>query len=337
MASKKDEYEIQPSQMTDLAAIHRVDEGRFTTALDEVVRESEDMRMRYMRQHGSRAFMTMSFGMALALLGAAAFGWFFFVEFDLFKAALCMIPALLVPLLMNSWSEAPIKHYIRDYKKLFMPKMAEALGGFKFYPSRGIPRDVIGKTGVVPAHDYYKAEDCFMGSYKGAKVIFSEAQLRSGRSTDPVFKGIFVLLEAPHKVFEGHTIVTADRSMAKRSAGTRWARLSQVHVKTSNPEFERFVVFSDKPEDAMLLVGDKLLKELSEASDIFGKAELTAVFFRSKYVFMMIPHKGDMFEPSSMFMPISSKQHALQCKREIERILEIIDIFDIYKASPSAL
>lgn len=176
-----------------------------------------------------------------------------------------------------------------------------------------------------------------MGSYKGAKVIFSEASLRSGRSTEPVFHGLFVMLETPNKVFEGHTIVTADRAMAKRSASTRWSRLSQVHVKVSNPELERFVVFSDKPEDAMLLVGDKLLKELSDAADIFGKADLTAVFFRGKYVFMMIPHKGDMFEPSSMFMPVSTKQHATQCKREIERILEIIDIFDIYKASATAL
>ena len=183
MADKKDEYEIKPSQITDLAAIHRVDESRFTAAMDEVVKESEDMRLRYMRQHGSRAFLTMSFGMFMALAGACGFGWYFLVEMNLAMAALCMVPALLVPFLMHSWSEAPIKHYIRDYKKIFMPKMAAALGGFKFYPSRGIPRDVIGKTGVVPAHDYYKAEDCFMGSYKGAKVIFSEASLRSGRST----------------------------------------------------------------------------------------------------------------------------------------------------------
>ena len=337
MADKKDEYEIKPSQITDLAAIHRVDESRFTAAMDEVVKESENMRLRYMRQHGSRAFLTMSFGLALALAGACGFGWYFLVEMNLAMAALCMVPALLVPFLMHSWSEAPIKHYIRDYKKIFMPKMAAALGVFKFYPSRGIPRDVIGKTGVVPAHDYYKAEDCFMGSYKGAKVIFSEASLRSGRSTEPVFHGLFVMLETPNKVFEGHTIVTADRAMAKRSASTRWSRLSQVHVKVSNPELERFVVFSDKPEDAMLLVGDKLLKELSDAAEIFGKADLTAVFFRGKYVFMMIPHKGDMFEPSSMFMPVSTKQHAVQCKREIERILEIIDIFDIYKASATAL
>ncbi len=335
MADKKDEYALPPSQVTDLAAIQRVDESRFTTAMDEVVHESEAMRYRYMRQHGSRAFLTMSFGMALALLGAAAFGWFFFVEFDLFKAAMCMIPALLVPIVMHSWSEAPIKRYVRDYKKIFMPKMAAALGGFKFYPARGIPRDVIGKTGVVPAHDRYSAEDCFMGTYKGTKVIFSEARLHKGRNV--TFEGLFVLLETAHKVFEGHTIITADRAMARQSAGKRWAKLSQVNVKTENPELERFVVFSDKPDDAALLAGEKLLKELADAADVFGKAELTATFFRGKYIFMMIPHKGNMFEPSGMFIPVSTKQHALQCKREIERIMEIVDIFDLYKASPSAL
>ncbi|MGB4107173.1 MAG: DUF3137 domain-containing protein [Alphaproteobacteria bacterium] len=335
MADKKDEYAVPPSQITDLDAIQRVDESRFTATMDEVVKESEDMRLRYMQRHGRRAFLTMSFGMALALGGAAAFGWFFFVEFNLARAALCMIPALLVPIFMHSWSEAPIKHYVRDYKKIFMPKMAAALGGFKFYPARGIPREIIGKTGVVPAHNRYDAEDCFMGTYKGAKVIFSEARLHKGR--DVTFEGLFVLLETAHKVFEGHTIITADRAMAKRSASTRWAKLPQVNVKAENPEADRFVVFSDKPDDAALLAGEKLLKELADAADIFGKAELTAAFFRGKYIFMMIPHKGNMFEPSGMFVPVSTKQHALHCKREIERIMEIVDIFDLYKASPSAL
>jgi hypothetical protein len=52
---------------------------------------------------------------------------------------------------------------------------------------------------------------------------------------------------------------------------------------------------------------------------------------------MMIPNKGDMFEPSSMFVPVSTKQHALNCKKEIERILEIIDVFEIYKAGNANL
>jgi hypothetical protein len=336
MANKNDEYHIPPSQVTDLEAIERVDEHRFTGAMDEVVRESEAMRLRYMQKHRGRGFVTMTLGMILAVGGAVAFGWYFLVKFDLKMAVLCMIPAVMVPVFLHHWSEAPLKNYVRDYKRVFMPKMAQALGGFRFNPNKGIPREVIGKTGVVPAHDSYNAEDCFLGVYKGVRVMFSEARLYK-RGSDPVFQGIFVLLETPHKIFEGHTIITADRLMARNYATSRWGKLSQVQIKVENPNWDRFLVFSDKPEDAKLLVGEKLLKELSEAADVFNKADITAVMFRGRYIFMMIPNKGDMFEPSSMFVPVSTKQHALNCKKEIERILEIIDVFEIYKAGNANL
>jgi hypothetical protein len=332
MANRNDRYHIPDAQLTDLAALERVDDHRFTGAMDDVVRESEAMRLRYMKQHRGRGFLTMTLGMILALCGATAFGWYFLVQFDLARAVMCMIPAVLVPFILHGWSEAPLKHYIRDYKRVFMPKMAAALGGFKFNSDRGVPREVIGKTGVVPPHDSYSAEDCFLGNYKGVKVMFSEARLYKRGHTGPVFQGIFVLLETPHKVFEGHTIITADRAMAQQSAATRWSKLTPVKIKVENPDWDRFLVYSDKPEDAALFVGEKLLKELSEAADVFNKALITAVMFRGKYIFMMVPNKGDMFEPSSVFVPVSTKQHALNCKKEIERILEIIDVFEIYKS-----
>ena len=75
----------------------------------------------------------------------------------------------------------------------------------------------------------------------------------------------------------------------------------------------------------------ELLKELYEASVVFDEAELSAAFFGGKYVFLMIPYKGDMFEASNMHVPVATKQHAMHCKKEIEQILEIIDVFDLYK------
>lgn len=309
------------------------DDSRFTLAMDEVVKESEDMRMRYMKRHRDRKFLTLTLGLFMALAGAAGFGWFFLIKFNLLYAALCMLPALGVPLLMHPWSESPVKRYVRDYKAMFMPKMAESLGGFRFHPERGIPRDMIGKTGVIPGHETYKVEDCFTGKYHGVKVTFSEARLINRAATAPVFQGLFVLLETPSDVFTGHTIITADRAMAKRSAGKRWAKLQPVPIQIENKDWDRFVVYSDKPEEAALLVGEKLLKELSEAADVFGKSELTAVLFRKKFIFMMIPNKTDMFEPSSMFIPVPSKLQAMTCRKEIERILEIIDVFEVYKSS----
>ena len=43
-----------------------------------------------------------------------------------------------------------------------------------------------------------------------------------------------------------------------------------------------------------------------------------------------------MFEASNMYVPVATKQHALQCKKEIEQILEIIDLFELYKTDSKA-
>ena len=333
---KKDPFDPAPAQIIDAETIRKVDDSRFTAAMDEVVKEAEAMRLHYMKIHRQRGFIFTSFGLLMALAGAVAFGWFFFVEINLLKGMLCMVPGLLFPMLLHGWAESALKQYTRNYKRVFMPKMAEALGGFKFNADHGIPRDVIGKTGVMPAHNVYRAEDCFLGMHKGVKVMFSEARLYKNGTPEPVFQGLFVLLETPHRVFEGHTIITADRAMAKRSEKKRWAALRPVNIKVENPDWDRFLIYSDKPEAAALIAGEKLLKELAEAADIFDKAELTAVMFRGRYIFMMIPSRINMFEPSSLFVPVKTKRHAVKCRKEIERILEIIDVFEIYKDGTTA-
>ena len=219
-----------------------------------------------------------------------------------------------------------------EHKTVFMPKLAKALNGLSFHPSRGVSAKMIEKLAVIPAHDTYEAEDCFMGKYKGTKVIFSEARLKSKSRKDvPIFDGIFVLLEAPEDVFDGHTIITANDKMVKAYSKTRWKTMNEVHVNVSNPDWDKFTIYSTKPASAELLIGERLLKELAEAGAIFDNAELTAVLFSKKYVFMMIPYDKDMFEASNLFVPVTTTGQALQCKKEVEQLLEIIDVFDLYQ------
>ena len=118
--------------------------------------------------------------------------------------------------------------------------------------------------------------------------------------------------------------------MVKRNVGKRWKALQNVNIRVENPAWDRFVTVSNKPELAQKFVNDRLLKELSEASDIFDDSALSAVFFREKYIFLMIPYDGDMFEASDIHVPITTKRHAMRCKKEIEKILEVIDVFDLY-------
>lgn len=313
--------------------LSRVSANRFSKELEFLIKEAEEMRVSRMMQHRMRSFVTMNVSILSVMVGIGGFGWFFLMEGQIVPAFVILALSFVPVIFMNFfWSGQPLKAYVREHKTVFMPKLAKALNGLQFHPKRGVSEKMIGKLAVVPAYDRYEAEDCFMGTYKGVKVIFSEARLYSKTQKDgPVFDGIFVMLENGEEVFDGHTIITANHKMVKAYSKTRWKTMNPVHVSVSNPDWDKFTIFSTKPESAELMVGEKLLKELAEAADVFDNAPLTAVMFGKKYVFMMIPYAHDMFEASNLFVPVTTTKQAMQCKREIEQLLEIVDVFDLYQ------
>lgn len=319
-------------EMPEAHDVSRSHDKEFSATVERLVRDAEGMRLSFMKRHRTRGHIAMTVGLVSLTIGACGFGWFLLMEADILRAIAAMLAAICIPALLYFWHHGILKDYERSYKREFLPRLANALGGFKFHPARGIGRKIIAKTGLLPAHDVYEAEDCFIGRYKGVKVLFSEARLKHKKKyLEPIFDGVFVLLEVPNAVIEGHTILTADEDAYRTWRSTRWQKLQDVNIPVDNEDWDRFHILSDKPEVAKLLIGQRLLKELSEAADIFENAALSAALFKGKFVFLMIPYKGDMFEASSIHIPVATKQHAMQCKREIEQILEIIDVFELYQ------
>ena len=311
-----------PAAPADEITLH--DDKSFTAETSRLIEEAEQKRLQKMRQHRDRMMINTCATLALMCIGSGFFGWFFLVSGDLALALLCLICTIIPPVFTQSWAHEPIRKYREEYKSEFMPAMAKALGGLKFYPKRGISRKILSRTGTVPAHKDYNAEDFFIGRYHGVKMMMSEARLtHPKKSGELVFDGIFVLIEAEHALFEGHTVLTADQNLA--------ARLSKKLAATpiTNNEYKRmFTALSSKPDAAQEILSDALLKEFAEMHELFKKSPLSATFFQKKYVFVQIPYDEDMFEASNIFIPVTTNDAALRCKREIEQILSIIDILN---------
>ena len=327
-AKSKDKF--APKDIHD-QKIERIDMSRFSKEMDLVIKESEEMRVHRMMQHRTRGFIAMNASIFFAFLGSIGAGYFFLMRGELFIAILALFASFIPSIFLHIWAGKPIKVYKKEHKTIFMPKIAKTLNGLSFHPERGVSSKIINRLPVIPPHDIYRAEDCFMGQYKGVKVIFSEARLYNKGREVPVFDGIFVLLETKEAVFEGHTIITSDHQMIKTHENTKWKDMKKTHISVSNPEWDIFSVFSSKPDSAELFVGDRLIKELAEAAEIFDNAALTAVLFGKKSVFMMIPYEKDMFEASNLFVPVTTKEQVMRTKKEIEQLLEIVDVFDLYE------
>ena len=313
--------------------VQKRDDVKFRSQIDAVIRDAEDLRMGYMKRQKTRKTITAFISVLSVLAGAFGFGFFFLMNSILFTGILCIIASFILPLLLPLWVKLPAAAYKRAYKRDFLPKMARALGGLSYHPARGISEKIVRKTGVLPAFDTYRAEDCFMGKYKGVKVLMSEARLHKKSIKTPVFDGVFVLMDIPAAIIEGHTIITADITAAAQYEQTRWRSLSRVSISladTQAAQANRFAVYSDAPEAAGLMVGERLLKELAETSTVFKDSALSCVLFNKKYIFMAIPYAGDMFEPSDITEPVATKEHTETTKAEIDKLLEIIDVFELY-------
>lgn len=325
--STEPETEAIPGNLKG-AAIQTVEDAIFTRELDDLLKDAEAMRMEHMKRAQTRNLAAIACGIVAVLAAGGGFGWFFLMQGTLIKAVACVALALAVPMLLARWAQKPLQDYAARYKTDFLPRMGRLLGGLAFHPTRGISSKILPKTGIVPQHQQYRAEDCFMGTYKGIKIVFSEAHLYVQQKE--IFDGIFVLLELAGPHFEGHTIVTSDDAAIKQWRATRWQKFSSVLI--NNPAYiTKFQMFSTNAEKAPDYVGDAFLKELSEMMDMFDNAPISAALFGRKYVFISIPCRANMFEPSHLHMPITTKTHALRCKREIEQIMSIIDILNLYK------
>ncbi|MFP4314251.1 MAG: DUF3137 domain-containing protein [Alphaproteobacteria bacterium] len=317
-----DEHELD-----NTSEIETTDDHIFATRLDSFLKESEDFRMQKMQEHQSRDFLSLTIILASVVLGAGGFGWYLLMMGNIGMALLCMMIALLPHLFLHSWVQEPINSYKREYKKRFMPKLAKILGGLNFYPKRGISRKVLSKTVIVPAHETYRAEDCFAGKYKGAKITFSEAVLKDRSQKQPeIFRGIFVLIELQQDVFQGHSVITTDGKLAQRLM----KKFKKLPI--SHPPYDSQFSLLTSDDTNKGLDKQELFKELSEASALFNNAKLSAAFFAKKYIFMMIPTEEDMFEPSDVNIPITNNEAALRCKKEVEQLLSIIDIIGVYES-----
>lgn len=321
-----------PFTIPKQAPLNRANAPDFEHAITRVTKQADTLRMAHMNQYQ----LCKNTGFVITLLaiigGASAFAWFLLFEASLIKALACVIITLTIPALVKQWVRKPLEAYLSDYKSTIMPQFAQLMGGFEYHPHRGISEQVIMKTGLTPAYKDYHSEDCFRGHYKGTKVLLSEVRL-SGDKKAELFKGLFVLIELPSKLFSGTTILTANEALIAHNETTRWAKMTT--PTPANPMLGRFSLYTSSPDDASLLIGDSLIKEVTEADAIFDDAGLSMSFIKGKYIFITIPHQDNMFEACDVHMPINNKAQATKFRQEIQKLLEIIDVIDLYTTQSS--
>lgn len=291
--------------------------------MNEMLRHAETSRVSFMRDYRNRENLFVGVMIFSALVGGLGFAWLFLMEGALFRGLLVLIAASIPAVLVGMWKKAPLDAYKKHYKDFVLPNIAKALGGLRYMPNRGIPEKVLSSTKIMPRFSRYHAEDCFKGKHKNTTIIFSEAKLY-GDNTDPIFDGLFVLLELPKKIHNGVSILTSDMKLASKVS----KKLKAIDL-SDNAFALDLRAYSNDLGNAQLLSDKRLIKEIDEMIKLFDNAPSSLSFFGGRYVFFMIPYEVDMFEACDIRFPITTTSSIRRCAHEVTQIQSIIDIFDM--------
>ena len=304
----------------------------------ELIQKAEDMRLKNSHSYKFRQSL-FYFVMSLSVGGSACYFVWVFLMGGSFALALGALGAgIVITPLMGYWAKMPLNNYRKTFKSEFMPALAKALGNLHYHPTGGIGMKTMIPSGIIPPHATYGAEDSFRGTFrKNIGLIVSEARMYGKNAkAPPIFDGLLVYLSVPKGSFKGHTIITSDHNAVKRWANTRWKKFNQIPVQ-QGIEAGDFRVFTTNDDEGRGLADQDFIELLHKLSHLFGNKPVSSAFYGGSRVLLMIPSDDDMFEPGEIEIPVTSHGYAMKCKREIEQILNIVDVLDVYEADSSPL
>lgn len=235
------------------------------------------------------------------------------------------------------WVTSPKRDYAQAYKSKILPEIAELFGNFTYDMKGEIPMNAMTPSGIVPRHTRYKSEDHFSGLYKGVSIDVSEIKLtkQAGKSRVTVFNGLAVLLSGEIKPFNGHTIITKDKTKIGE-----WAQSKITGLKRANLvdlEFERlFDVFTTDQTEARYLIDPVIMENLKTLQSEYNGDSLTASFY-DDHVLILIGSKTNHFEPAKIDTVATNETELLAMQSEFGQILSIVDRLPLITAKNKRL
>ena len=237
------------------------------------------------------------------------------------------------------WVTQPKRQYVDAYKKKMLPKIAKLFGNFTYDLNGKIDVAKMLPSKILPKHDRYESEDCFVGKYKGVDMEFCEVDFKERRRSKnrtyyvTIFKGLAILLDMKTKKFYGHTML--DKNRGKIS---EWFKEKSHKLKRANlvdPEFEKiFDVYTNDQVEARYLIDPVMMERLKGLQEEYDGESMTAAFYDSKML-VLIQSKHNYFEPADLEIPATDPRSVLSMKKEIGEILALIDRLNLY--DPNAL
>lgn len=223
---------------------------------------------------------------------------------------------------------------LRRFKKLsnslktfFLPKILEYFGNnFKYFLE--VDTEIIKKIksfSILPSYKYSQFEDLIVGNFNQTSLVIVDALLETEIDNEKttVFNGICMLVEM-NKSFNQKTIVKRDR--LKVVAFPSYKGYERVTLE--DPTFEnKFNVYSSDQIEARYLLSPNFIQKFLDLAELFSN-QIECSFFENKLL-ITIDKKADSFEFNSIFKKTDYYQDCLSVMKQINSLLEIIEILKL--------
>lgn len=183
---------------------------------------------------------------------------------------------------------------------------------------------------ILPNWDRETYEDRLTGTRKGIAFDFFEARLEEKRTTRDskgrtqtkwvtVFSGQCLRFEFPRK-FHGRTLVARDAGIFNRFGGARGMDI----VKLEDPVFEKaFTVYSTDQVESRFILTPDFMQRLVDMENTFHGGRLRCAFVDGEILIAL--EGGNMFEPGSLFKPLTNPARIRELLDDFAAIFKLID------------
>lgn len=206
--------------------------------------------------------------------------------------------------------------------------LADVFESLLYEPGKGLTREAIAGTGMVPMGNRFESDDYIRGLYRDVPLYQSDVTVRNvvrrGRNTreDTYFNGKWMIFELnlPEKELvhiRGKEFLGASKGSAVNLP--KW--------KTGDPEFDReFLVFSNSEQAVQSLVSTRFMEGVRTLRQANGKRQLLICFYNGSLHVAIDSMNSSLDAP--VFQAIDESVWDL-ARRDVRQITDFVDLLDL--------
>ncbi|WP_422364974.1 DUF3137 domain-containing protein [Pelagibius sp.] len=252
------------------------------------------------RKERLRASYTRAAGLAfvIAVVAGIAVAW----SGQILLAVLVAVTGLLAGFY---FVRAPGRKHRSALRDLVVEPLRRFLGGIEYHrdPGKGFELSRFTSSGVITGFNRAKLEDLIVGRYRDTDFRMVEARLRQSRRSSgkrksrKVFSGLLCEISVP-RAFSCSVLLVADKgSLGNWAVDLLRDKLTNLSpVPLDHEAFEeRYQVYSDQPDEALVLLQPAFLDSLLAITNMVGRKALNCAFMDGRFL-IAIPQDRNLFE-----------------------------------------